>query len=444
MANIHTPQLEVMIDWERWSSVQRDIQVKCFGWRKYSPSYRSPNYNLYLDINRPPSQNLVHLSRFETLPLEALQMICREVDLDTLMTMRHVNARLRMVVDHMFEFNRVAKHYPELIAAFLRLGVAKWHTIGQVYAALNSQRCVECGRYGDIIYALTCHRICYECQLTEKYYPLSATEVQETYCLSRTQLRHLPCLKSVPGYYGYPTGWYEQPTWFVYSCNLYDRYRVLETAIAVHGSVAAAIDRAAAKFQERMNRYEERYTHLLNEGDTRRAEALRRPRRRARIGYCIRLEPERYMATIRAPALDFNSGSHTIGFCCPNYRHNDVEKDMRMYTKETFVQHLENEGIIVTCSSGSWWHRKELDYAFELPHSLPQSEVDLFYDMGANRRAYWDSDMSIPLWVEALYAHLTESAPYIPKWAHILYGHLGPRQEDYMGASDSVDAMDMP
>src|ERR1700759_2282000 len=65
-----------------------------------------------------------NLGKLKVLPLEILQKILRDVDIPSIFRLRHVNLRLREVIDSMIEIKHITNHCLNTLCAILRTKLA--------------------------------------------------------------------------------------------------------------------------------------------------------------------------------------------------------------------------------------------------------------------------------------------------------------------------------
>lgn len=150
---------------------------------------------------REPTASLGELAR---LPLELMTNICLQLDIQSLFSLRQVNARGQQIVNSIHEYCVIIKHALNAFLALLRTRKTPGVTLEDFYSLLCTQECSLCGHYGDLVYLPTWVRCCSPC-LHSKNPALnmrSLRSVRQLLNISRNSLRELPKIRNVPGTYG--------------------------------------------------------------------------------------------------------------------------------------------------------------------------------------------------------------------------------------------------
>lgn len=149
---------------------------------------------------RNPTVPLHSLGDMDMLPLEIINMILGDLDIEILMRVIAVNKRGRQLVETLPPFKTVQIKAPTAIRAMLTTNIARYFTIGHLFDALQSQACSGCGKFGGFLYLPTCSRCCFRCLSRSSKFsmlPISmATEKSNLQCPEIPA--SLPVLSTVP------------------------------------------------------------------------------------------------------------------------------------------------------------------------------------------------------------------------------------------------------
>lgn len=271
------------------------------------------------------------------LPLEVLHAILRQVDVQTLISFRHVNQASAPVVDSLQEFKTVAD-FPKALSSTLTLKCASF-TVSDLASALQNTTCSRCRHFGDVLYLITAERLCYPCWRSTPAYVPKRLKTRE---LSDEVLESVPHVWGLPGRYGYTTHSLMKPM------AVFHRPSLL------------------AHLGEDDDSEPETRRQLLHENTMwMRFHWFRDP-------FAIR-----FMVSMRAPYWDEPTNSFAGGFfcraCLTQPKIEDIQNrpplgmlmygdllywgcPWRRYTREGFGEHLEEFGEIVRYQDGTYGH----------------------------------------------------------------------------------------
>lgn len=143
------------------------------------------------------------LGALEDLPLELLQEVLHNLDLQSLTDFRSVSKRARHLVSCIPRYHTIIRHVPDALRFMLSTKTAFHWTLSQLYEALTSRKCFSCGNFGGFLSVLNCRRCCFRCiTYSKELFPLTAHGVQTQYMLDKATLAALPVAVSLPGRYG--------------------------------------------------------------------------------------------------------------------------------------------------------------------------------------------------------------------------------------------------
>jgi hypothetical protein len=173
------------------------IRLKDFTLDDNLPDLQCQPYN---DHN--PNPHKAYLGALDTLPLELLHEILRQLDLRTLTDFRHVNRRAMWLVESFPQYQAIRKHAHNALRGIICIEASRWITCEMLYEKLCTAECEECGDFGGYLYILTCKRVCFLCLSEDKrYLPLRYRHAIRKFGLNRPILGTLPSMKSIPGTY---------------------------------------------------------------------------------------------------------------------------------------------------------------------------------------------------------------------------------------------------
>jgi hypothetical protein len=116
--------------------------------------------SLYSPSPSPPWSGLGRLSR---LPLEVLTIVCKGLDLRTLIALRHVSRRGRDVVSSIRPYRLLIEHALEATSVLLRTDMATYFTVDEVFEVFCASSCTSCHRPGRLVFMPLMTRVCVRC-----------------------------------------------------------------------------------------------------------------------------------------------------------------------------------------------------------------------------------------------------------------------------------------
>ncbi|KAI0546780.1 hypothetical protein F4679DRAFT_598432 [Xylaria curta] len=115
----------------------------------------------------PPRHSVGQLDK---LPLQVLTEILLALDVPTLIAFRRVNPRAMMVIDSIYQYRMVLKHYPNVVPTITGINATTFDfraLFETLFPIVNATKCTMCNDLGDYIYSITCELVCFSC-LTSK------------------------------------------------------------------------------------------------------------------------------------------------------------------------------------------------------------------------------------------------------------------------------------
>ncbi|KAF8861989.1 hypothetical protein BDZ45DRAFT_671533 [Acephala macrosclerotiorum] len=249
----------------------------------------------------------------ECFPLEIIDSILRMFDLQSLTNFRAVNWHARTLVDNITPYKAIIQHAPDVLRGLLSTQMAVHFTTEDIFEALCTQACFGCGQYGGFLDMFTAHRYCIICIAdSEDLQCITAFSARQKFGLDTEAMRTLPTLLSVPGRFSYHRKYHR------------NRISLVRTSSAV-----------AAKMAQTKCANASSHASSLAPAPVRRSK-----RATARIPLPQTLQqldkreevPFRYMAMVRIPFLDRESGRLDWGVrcraCLSGYRHHDETRGL--------------------------------------------------------------------------------------------------------------------
>jgi hypothetical protein len=157
-----------------------------------------------LDNGRHDKQHSATLGALEALPVELLQIVLLDLDLQSLTLLRHVNRRARFTIDTLWQYSEIIRYAPNSLRAALSINVGTSISCRQLHTNLCSQECIACGRFGAFLYLLTCSRVCYVCLVEDpRFLPLTPKHARVAFGLSSNEISKLNTAITLPGKYSH-------------------------------------------------------------------------------------------------------------------------------------------------------------------------------------------------------------------------------------------------
>lgn len=196
----------------------------------------------------PPRTSDYSTGLFEMLPLGVRYLVLEEFDLASLEIFRALNSGCNALVESLPDYRDIRKHARGVLRVLAATKLSSRFTARQLYAALSTERCVSCPKFGAYIFLPTFTRCCRPClEINPDLQVIRTAQARACYGLTRKQLETLPILWSIPGMIS-ATG-----DVFGESISLVSTRQARDLGIATHGSLEEMQRFAAAKWQ-RMQR----------------------------------------------------------------------------------------------------------------------------------------------------------------------------------------------
>ncbi len=295
------------------SECRHDLTYAHIRLRDFTLDDNLPDSQCQPDNDRIPNPPKAYLGTLDTLPLELLREILRQLDLSTLTDFRNLNRRAMRLVESFHQYKVIRKHAYNVLRGIMYIKASRWITCEMLYEKLCTAECEECGDFGGYLYILTCKRVCFLCLSEDKrYLPLRYRHAILKFGLDRPILGTLPSMKSIPGTYS--------PNQKKVRAHLalvdFDCAR--RAGITLHGSVSAM----------------EQYVSSVAAQDPFDGKSG---------------NPLRFMAIVRTPWLNKSSQELEWGFHCTGCQRSHCSRPLhfrRKFTVESFKEHIRECGNI--------------------------------------------------------------------------------------------------
>lgn len=174
----------------------------------YEPRHIIDGMITISDPARPPT--LPHdgrptsLGTLDKLPLEALQKILNNLDFQSLSRISQVSSRGRVIVESLPAYRELMHHAPDTLKALAMTKLIDAHSVGTLYAALQSRKCVSCNEFAAFLFLPRCERCCHTClDSNQTFRVIPISRVTEAFNLTPSQLKGAPIMRLIPGDYGF-------------------------------------------------------------------------------------------------------------------------------------------------------------------------------------------------------------------------------------------------
>jgi hypothetical protein len=301
--------------------------------------------NLPSPKSQPESERL-HLPHrtsvgvLDALPLELLQEILSQIDLQTLTDFQRVNRGAAKLVNSLPQLKAINTHAPNALRGILSIKTGRWITCATLYEKLCTPGCEECGDFAGYLYLLTCKRVCFLCFSENRLYmPLSRRRASSKFGLDSQVIKTLPRMRAVCGTYSPNEKKVGAPSILV------DHASALCAGISLHGSLSAMHRYIEAREVQKLRAYNTKATAVQQSGSITRR--VRQPRTSEPFDGQSG-NPFRFVAIVHAPWLnrtlqDVEWGFHCVG--CEKSSRPPLHY-RRKFTAASFDDHLKDSGDI--------------------------------------------------------------------------------------------------
>ena len=118
-------------------------------------------------------------NQLDRLPIELLIEVLLRLDIPSLTRFRSLNRRAMELVNSVHQYTAIMEHGPNIIRAIVSIQ-ADAFDCDTLYRTLCTSRCYTCNRFGNYLYLIDCHRVCYLCFIQRaEYFPLTSREASK-------------------------------------------------------------------------------------------------------------------------------------------------------------------------------------------------------------------------------------------------------------------------
>lgn len=282
------------------------------------------------------------LGSLDILPLELIQTILLQTDLQSLTVFRRVNRYARLSVDAVPRYRRIVEEAPNALRALLSVGLAAHFSCEQLYRAVSTPNCLLCGSFDVFLYLLKCIRVCFNClSRREDCLTLSPTHAKVRYGLHDWYMEDLPTMRSLPGAYS------QKGNIFRRRLPLVDSDTAEAAGIELHGSAEAMVDYAFDKDMVKIAGYEQRLQQYAMYGMVGLRQRTPAPPSFTNYVDAKEYNAHRFMASIQLPWIDRQTGRAEPGFSCLGCRRayldgpdGRIDHLWRLYRRDGFLKHF--------------------------------------------------------------------------------------------------------
>ncbi|KAK5998811.1 hypothetical protein PT974_01194 [Cladobotryum mycophilum] len=169
---------------------------------------RRPKEASYITIrisNLPKPSSVARVSTsatgiLKTFPLEIMHNILENLDFLSLTRFSRTSRRANESVNTLKLYRDLMVYAAETLGALGRTRLISYHTAGEIFSVLKTDRCVSCGHYGSYLFLPTLERCCYNClEYNQSLWVMSRMAAQKCFCLTSRQVDQLPNMLSIAG-----------------------------------------------------------------------------------------------------------------------------------------------------------------------------------------------------------------------------------------------------
>lgn len=307
--------------------------------------------------NRPAAT----LGDLKDVPLELMQQVFMDLDIQTLVNFCFVNRRALEMVEGSHQTSEIMTLGEGAIRGMLRTGTAKGTTCREFYDMLCTYKCKTCGHFGGYIYLITFTRVCIKCLAAcRSYCPTVKSAAIHNYALSREAVEAMPMARV-------PAGVFTPHSVRGPAETLVDGDAVREACMALYGSWSDLRTHLAWLEEEDLRLYLEG----LAEAAFARVRRPKYPKPRTKDQPDDRQSnPERFAVACRMPFYDKPAReAHWAYHCFGCHRTGDKPHHWRkVYSVRRFGRDLKPVGEIIDTLPKGWRPGDDDFYWYEFLH----------------------------------------------------------------------------
>ncbi|EEP80058.1 predicted protein [Uncinocarpus reesii 1704] len=238
------------------------------------------------------------LGTLEVFPLEVLHMILSGLDIQSLSSFRAANRSASTVVKTISKYTSLYTLAPSVFQAVVSFGAGSWITCEELRATLSSDSCATCGGFGSFIYLYTCKRVCPECITRDPEYPTALVGFVKYLCdldektLGKLRTITIPEKRACPDELHQPL-------------QLINRNDALSAGLSLHGACSLLLKFGGEESDDDgddLGYDEDACSTVVSCAFSDKADLI--------SGITF------YAGAVRAPQVDFTTGSVEWGTCC--------------------------------------------------------------------------------------------------------------------------------
>ncbi|KAE9369356.1 hypothetical protein N431DRAFT_485268 [Stipitochalara longipes BDJ] len=190
-----------LLTWPRPQLSRMTIQPESL--EKYCPLDNDQlRHHTMFNASIASSTSLPSIGSLKILPPEILHSIFNMLDLKSLTDFRAISWQARALVDSLQPYNAIIQHCPDALRALLSTHMAVHFTAQDIFKALCAEACSGCGQFGPFLDMFTAHRYCITCVIySDDLLSMTTAAAKTKLGLNAKMMRRLPTLLSVPGQY---------------------------------------------------------------------------------------------------------------------------------------------------------------------------------------------------------------------------------------------------
>jgi len=171
------------------------------------------------------------MGRLALLPLEVLHSILRELDFESLGTMRCLNTQSKDVVGMLPAYRDLATFAHDALRALSATGTLSKYSGKCLYFILCQDRCIGCTGFGSFLFLPTGCRCCFSCiETNPEMVVVSASTAAALFGLANEALRQITIITTVSGDYGISQKTHRK------RIRIVSRQEARKVGILIHGS----------------------------------------------------------------------------------------------------------------------------------------------------------------------------------------------------------------
>lgn len=130
------------------------------------------------------------------LPDEVLHIVIQNLDIQSAARFSCASVRCAQLLLSNISFTDLVRLVPEALAGLREVGILGLHSIGSLHAALLSDACAGCGRFGAFLFLIECERCCWLCaDYNCRLWPMLRETACDSYGLWTEEIMALPALR---------------------------------------------------------------------------------------------------------------------------------------------------------------------------------------------------------------------------------------------------------